>query len=75
MTTLCEFCKKQKSYNGERGCVNTRDAEDFAIEGDLDCLEFIITHNAGEKGARYVILNYINRLRRQKATEGNKEVL
>ena len=55
--------------------MNTRDAEDFAIEGDLDCLEFIITHNAGEKGARYVILNYINRLRRQKATEGNKEVL
>lgn len=68
-TPVCGLCGKSgKNYTPFNGCANTRDAEDFAIDGDLDCLEYIVMHNAGEKGPRYVILNYIAKLRARNAS-------
>lgn len=55
----CEHCKRERGYP----CRNTRDMEDFAIDGDLECFYQlvkggIITDCWGEKGLRYVVLNH-----------------
>jgi hypothetical protein len=55
----CEYCCKEKPLT----CNNSRDAEEMAIEGDIDCLEQLALRNMGEKGLRHVVLNYVDKLR------------
>ena len=49
----CEYCKRDRRLP----CHNTRDMEDFAIDGEEDCLEQLAKLDGGEKGLKYVILN------------------
>ena len=49
----CQYCKRPRDYP----CMNTRDMEDFAIDGDDQCLCELAKVGGGEKGLRYVILN------------------
>jgi hypothetical protein len=37
--------------------MNTRDMEDFAIDGDRECFFQLAKLGGGEKGLKYVILN------------------
>ena len=56
---ICAYCKKDTVLP----CKNTRDMEDAAISGDLDCLEVIVRDEIGEKGSRYCVLNFIDHMR------------
>ncbi len=49
----CEYCNRERGYP----CMNTRDMEDFAIDGDRECFFQLATGGGGEKGLRYVVLN------------------
>ena len=49
----CTYCGRTRVYP----CNNTRDMEDFAIDGDDFCLRELAKLGGGEKGLRYVILN------------------
>lgn len=49
----CKYCHREGGYS----CMNTRDMEDFAIDGDGLCLRELARLGGGEKGLRYIILN------------------
>lgn len=49
----CTFCGKETGDYGS-SCWNTRDMEQFAIEGDDRCYEALRAAGGGEKGMRYV---------------------
>lgn len=52
----CRFCGRTKTIV----CMNSRDAEDFAIDGDVVCLRALASHDMGEKGLRYIVMNYVD---------------
>ena len=67
-TVKCEHCKRERSYE----CHNTRDMEDFAIDGDRECFYQLVKSGVihdcgGEKGIRYVVLNCEARAKRHAA--------
>lgn len=57
----CRWCDKEGEWPFI--CANTRDMEDKAIEGNDYCLEQLAAREIGEKGLRYVVLNFIRRKR------------
>jgi hypothetical protein len=65
-TVLCRYCERQRAWP----CMNTRDMEDFAIDGDPICYATLEAHGGGEKGMRYVTLNR-NAKRDGAASNGN----
>lgn len=66
----CHWCKREGAWPAI--CANTRDMEDYAIDGNLDCLKALVTGNLGEKGARYVVLNYIEIAKRREAQAASR---
>lgn len=53
MTRTCRYCGRTEwPY-----CMNSRDMEDFAIDGEQRCYEALERQGGGEKGMRYVTLN------------------
>jgi len=55
----CKYCQRERGYS----CMNTRDMEDFAIDGDLSCFFQLAKLGGGEKGLKYVIANAEVRVR------------
>ena len=53
MDIKCEYCGVESAYP----CHSTRDMEDFAEDGNEECLNQLALKDGGEKGLRYVILN------------------
>ncbi len=49
----CRYCQRERGYT----CMNTRDMEDFAVDGDRECFFQLAKLGGGEKGLRYVTLN------------------
>lgn len=49
----CRYCQREQGY----ACMNTRDMEDFAVDGDRECFFQLAKLGGGEKGLKYVILN------------------
>ena len=49
----CRYCKRARVYH----CMNTRDMEDFAEDGDNECFYQLAKIGGGEKGLQYVINN------------------
>ena len=62
----CKYCGKEQSY----ACMNTRDMEDFAIDGNRECFFQLARMGGGEKGLRYVIANI--ETKKRAATVGTK---
>ena len=55
---VCRWCNKTGDW--PLICKNTRDMEDRAIDGNLECLKQLVVGDLGERGARYVVLNFIS---------------
>lgn len=53
MDIKCEYCGVESTYP----CRSTSDMEDFAEDGNEECLNQLALKDGGEKGLRYVILN------------------
>lgn len=52
-TVSCRYCGRTEwPY-----CMNSRDMEDFAIDGEQRCYDALERSGGGEKGMRYVTLN------------------
>ena len=49
----CKYCGISRGYT----CVNTRDMEDFSIEGYRECFFQLAKLGGGEKGLIYIIAN------------------
>jgi hypothetical protein len=47
--------------------MNTRDMEDFAIEGERECFYQLAKKGGGEKGLKYVIANCESRKERARS--------
>lgn len=55
----CEYCKRPDGH-----CINTRDMEQFAIEGENECFYQLAKLGGGEAGLKYVINNREARIKR-----------
>ncbi len=53
IVTECKYCGRFRAYP----CMNTRDMEDFAEDGDDGCFYQLAKEGGGEKGLQYVINN------------------
>lgn len=54
----CKWCRRDRPYP----CANSRDMEDFAIDGEDECLKQLVLLGGGEKGLRHVVLNKLAKL-------------
>ncbi len=71
----CKYCGRDRGY----ACNNTRDMEDFAIDGDRECFfrlaESAVVHDCGgEKGMRYVVLNALHNEEARKGIAAEERV-
>lgn len=57
----CRWCERNGFWPAI--CLNSRDMEDRAIDGDETCFESLAKVGWGEKGERYIRLNKADRAR------------